>query len=218
VLKVVNTLLTVVSVLLVFCVVSAAPNPPQFINTTHRIMQGTIILPPMVCSATAIAPHALLTASHCEQPSSNILVDGKLMIINSIIRDGWDHSIYLLDGPEFKDYAKVLPNAFEVGDEVEYNGNPGELINVFRRGYIAGHRFIPTSRVSGYVITLIDVNGYFGDSGAGVFNTKGELVTVVNTMETEGSVTETYMKLVGAFDLKFTPEEYKQAADFKGRP
>ena len=85
------------------CATKHNPIVAQAHKTTHHIEMETI-LGGGSCSATSIGPHALLTASHCEAPSDVIAVDDVKQIIVRVIRDGRDHSIYLLDGPAFAAY------------------------------------------------------------------------------------------------------------------
>jgi S1-C subfamily serine protease len=91
------------------------------------------------------------------------------------------------------------------GDQVFVLGNPGRLRDIYRNGYVSGY-----CKLDGMDVTLYDLNGYFGDSGSGIFNDRGELVGVVSVLEhqTDGA----YMKLMGSFALSFTPDQWKAAA------
>ena len=53
---------------------------------------------------------------------------------------------------------------------------------------------------------LLDVNGYYGDSGAGVFNTSGELIGVVSLLYQDNQ--NGYIKFMGMFPLKFTDAQW----------
>src|SRR5947209_5477529 len=68
-------------------------------NTMYDIEGGTV----GSCSATAIAPHALLTASHCSTISAVIKIDTKDADLLGTMGDGLDHTIILLGDIEFKD-------------------------------------------------------------------------------------------------------------------
>src|SRR5258708_3268035 len=105
-------------------------------KTTHEIHQRTIVEGDS-CSATAIGVNALLTASHCELPTDTIAVDGNLAHVLGIIRDGNDHTIYLLDITfvQYASFAKGLP---EIGDDIFAFGNPSGFTDLFRRGTVAG--------------------------------------------------------------------------------
>jgi len=83
-------------------------------------------------------------------------------------------------------------------------GNPGELVDMYRSGYVSGHKQFPEGNV-----TLYDLNGYFGDSGAGIFNQDGKLVGVVSILYQQ--VGRGYMKAMGSFDLAFTEKQWQEA-------
>lgn len=198
---------------------SVAAATPSFISKTHRIEHETLVGGKGHCSATAIGPHALLTASHCEAPTDILMVDGDTqMRIVAIYRDDYDHSVFLLDGPAFKTYADVAPNAYETGDNVEVYGNPGNLSNVYRRGYVAGRKDIETGPfgLTGFTVILLDLNGFFGDSGAGVFNSDGQLVGVVSQVTVQNQEVYT-AKFMAMLEMKFTSEQYAKARTFLGR-
>jgi V8-like Glu-specific endopeptidase len=171
-------------------------------NTTHRLTikesQGA-----GVCSSTAVGPHKLLTATHCVATGLAFKVDGQLVTVAAITNDGADHSIMTLSDMTFEEYAVVNADSLKQGDHVYMWGNPDGLNDQYREGYVTGAIQTP----DGPIVTL-DLNGYFGDSGAGLFNEKGEVVGVIsivhNSNEEQGGPN---MKLMGAFPLRFTPAQ-----------
>lgn len=58
------------------------------------------------CSATAIGPHAILTASHCLAHAEAVDVNGKMVRIEKVLQDDRDHSIALMD-IQFTAWAKI---------------------------------------------------------------------------------------------------------------
>lgn len=178
---------------------------------THVIAQATISSA-YQCSATAIGPHALLTASHCELPTDSLFMDestDKVKIADRI-RDEYDHTIYLLKGVTFEHYSSVrLNDAFAQGEEVFVFGNPGTWENIFRRGYITGtcNRF-PISQI------LYSFEDDHGDSGAGVFAADGALITVISRREPDGDPETAGLSLAASFALHFTPADITRAAKF----
>ena len=82
-------------------------------------------------------------------------------------------------------------------------GNPWRLSDMYRHGYVSGH--VPAERVE---MTLYDLNGYFGDSGAGIFNSQGQLVAVVSVLYQQED--QAYMKLMGSFPLAFTEQQWQE--------
>lgn len=121
------------------------------------------------CSATYVGPKLLLSASHCfVMDSGPITINGKAGEIVSIRHDGHDLAVVVVT-VESPHWAKVGKKA-QQGDAVFYYGNPNSLRDLLRRGYVIG---VYEDR------TLVDMQVGRGDSGAGVFNRKGELVGVM---------------------------------------
>jgi hypothetical protein len=194
-------------------------------RTTHAIMEETIVEPTRSCSATAIAPHAILTASHCEMPTSVVAVDGGdgLMEIQGTIRDGFDHTIYEVSGT-FKNYAEFSSARVSVGDDIFLFGNPGELNDILRKGYVAKAPLENIGDFQRFMLGPIadqvtyDFNGYFGDSGAAIFNSNGEITGVVSQILSQsepsshgGAVSQNFML---GYTLHFTADQLKQAEQF----
>jgi hypothetical protein len=191
-------------------------------RTTHQIFEATIVEGKRACSATAIAPHSLLTASHCEMPTSAIEVDGSIMEVQGVIRDGYDHTIYEVSGT-FKNYAEFSSARITVGDDVFLFGNPGELNDVLRKGYVAKAPIDNITLLQRLLIgpaldqVTYDFNGFFGDSGAAIFNLNGEITGIVSqvlsqrNLEPEGEVSQNLML---GYTLHFTPAQLKQAESF----
>lgn len=149
--------------------------------TTHVLQEVDIVMGETKCSATAVGPHALLTASHCEHPFDLITVDTETMqIVVHPMRDNLDHTIYIVD-KSFSVWAKIAAEPPQQGDEFFYFGNPGVYKRYMRKGYIAG--FDLTSLNINQI--ALDVNGYYGDSGAALFNENGEIVSIFSQLQTQ---------------------------------
>ena len=126
-----------------------------------------------VCSATAIATKMILSASHCfTHSTTTIRVNDTFVTIKRLIRDDNDHVILVLDGIEFEHVA-TLNKPLTQGENIHYWGNPDGLDMQYRKGYVSG-------RMNDY--TTYDVTGYHGDSGAGIFNDRGELIGVISVI------------------------------------
>jgi hypothetical protein len=160
-----------------------------------------------VCSGTAVARHTIISAAHCFEdvenelgfvtpPPPSMKVAGYPAKILAVVFDGNDHALVKVD-LEFDNYlrlAKVPP----VGERIHYWGNPAKIDNVYREGYVTSYHL-------GEMV--MDVNGFFGDSGAGVLNWRGQLVGVISFIhpkEHQGLV----FSLMGASALEFTPLQY----------
>lgn len=154
------------------------------------------------CSGTVVGPHTVLTAEHCLWDMRKLAIDGKAVRVEGITLDHHDHALVKV-GATFKAWAS-LGRIEGQGASVFVLGNPGDLQDIYRHGYLSGH-----TKAKGMAVTLYDLNGYYGDSGSGIFNDRGELVGVVSIVfqQTDGA----YMKLMGSFALSFTADQWKAA-------
>jgi hypothetical protein len=178
--------------------------------TTHKI-EFRPVLGGGHCSATAVGPQALLTASHCEAPSNTILIDGTTHHVMAFFRDDFDHTLFMVD-ETFPAWAKVSNDAMQPGDDIFIFGNPSDFDDLYRKGTVGSYptRVFKTMPMAAEF--LLDINGFPGDSGAGIFNTKGELVGVVSfgkLKETTKDKWPTY-KLMGGYPLQF-PDKILEA-------
>ena len=58
---------------------------------------------------------------------------------------------------------------------------------------------------------LYGINGWFGDSGSGVFNERGQLVAVISYLRFMGAEDGSWQAM-GSFPLAFTAEQMAEAA------
>jgi hypothetical protein len=115
-------------------------------------------------------------------PTDVLAIDGITGVqIAEILRDGNDHSIFLLRGVEFKAVATIAAKPLVVGAPVVIFGNPHVgnspvmFVQQIRRGrYVVTHMF-----KGGRLVDVFDFISYPGDSGAAVFSA-GQIVGVVN--------------------------------------
>lgn len=179
------------------------------------------------CSGTAVAAHAILTATHCSTASSVIEIDGEDTDIYGTMGDGLDHTIIFV-GKTFTSYVNLAPNArLQVADAVFVFGNPGDFTDLYRSGYVAGFMKPepPDSALAALLagrqhpgndnvrITLYDLNGFFGDSGSALFNTDGEVVGVTSFID--GANSQGYgLKFMGSYELRMSPAQIKLAREF----
>lgn len=149
-----------------------------------------------LCSGTAIAPHTILSAAHCFKPNQkHITINEMEANIIEIFTDGRDHALVVVD-IKFDQFAMFGPES-EKGDDIYYWGNPS-LDMQYRKGYVTGFR--------GYGETLYDINGFHGDSGAGVFDKHRRLVAVVSFITRNQD-----FRLIGSYPFSFTEEQIKAA-------
>lgn len=204
--------------LLILALTTSAHNAVSRIQKYTHVIQESVITGSDLCSSEAIGKHAILTASHCELPTDKVSIDGNDETkIYGVIRDGNDHSIYLV-GDEFKDVAEFGKTP-EVGDDVEMSGNPHGMPNVYRKGYVVKIKEAQTANAlaemfgieSSPEIIYYDMNVFEGDSGAGVF-IDGRLVGVMS-FELPAPDGDTG-KLSGSFGLTFTQAQLDEAKNF----
>jgi S1-C subfamily serine protease len=119
----------------------------------------------------------LRTAKHCIDGAPLRTVNGQAVEVASMVVKGDDETDITLTKPMFKHWAKVGPTPKQ-GDRIRYWGNPLGIANVYREGVVVA--------VTDKVIA-VQLQVCHGDSGAGMFNDKGELVGVVVRMLPEQS-------------------------------
>lgn len=148
------------------------------------------------CSGTAVAAHSVLTAAHCLARDKLVKIDGEPVKVLSVRDDGDDHVLVVVD-LTFNHIARVASQPPRVGDVVFIWGNPMGFEDLLRYG-----------RVSGYKehVTLLELHGWFGDSGAGVFNEQGQLVGVVSSLAGSPEFHQ-----VGMFPMAFTDLQRRES-------
>lgn len=172
--------------------------------STYHIEQETTV-EQRICSATAIAPHALLTDTHCELGSDILNIEGidEPIQILSRIRDKNDHTIFIVNA-SFSDYIPITLNPnFYQGQEIFIFGNPGQFSDVFRKGTISG----TNTGLNTPNQILVDINVYSGDSGSGVFTDDGELVLTINEVGVLKSDEDMSFKIEASFPITFDQKD-----------
>lgn len=163
-------------------------------KTTHRLEFDDGI-----CSATAVGRHVLLSAAHCFKSAHTLKVDGVPVAVTQIVSDGADHVLVTVS----LSFAHVAERgrAPISGEHVRYWGNPAGLHDMYREGYVSG-----VVIVEGKAVVMLTVNGFGGDSGAGVFDASGRLVGVISIIyqSTRGR----YLKFMGMYPLQFTAQQW----------
>jgi hypothetical protein len=120
------------------------------------------------CSGTMIAPSVLLTASHCLEGTDLLTVNTTPVNVLKVEHDGADHARVTVDHA-FPHWAPMGSEPAQ-RDRVFMYGNPAGRRDLYREGVIAGS--------DGKTI-YVDIEVGHGDSGAGVFNERGEVVGVI---------------------------------------
>lgn len=197
----------------------SAPSPAV---TKARKTVHTITFEAGKCSATAVAPHMILTATHCTHPAEALTVDGKDYIIVLIFSDSNDHSLVLIANGDvgFTDIAGIAtPQAQpEPGDAVFMWGAENSSGIMFRAGYVAGPR--TDGKRHG---TLYQLDSFFGDSGAAIFNSDGQIIGLLYGIEDDveqhvGETVPTYIKYTVSYQMRFPPSVLSSLQQFGSTP
>lgn len=205
---------------------SLSPEVLKARKASHQIAQQTLLIGRRSCTATAIGPQALLTATHCELPTDvlSIRYQNRPATIVARIRDGNDHTIYLLKNVTFLDYVDVsLSDPLEQGEEVCVWGNPGTWSDQFRKGYVTGIKKVGTSLgafLSGEPpeppMILFDLPAWRGDSGSAILNSDGKVIAVLSTGEIQSIKDDPLdsISLTGAYKFAFSQDDLDAARKF----
>lgn len=154
------------------------------------------------CSGTIVGPHSVLGATHCFGFGETLSIWSQPVQILARMDDGNDHTIVRVD--RTFTYWAVLARMPGPGGEVHAIGNPGDLTEAYRHGYVSG-----VQDIDGKLCDLYDIRGWFGDSGAGVFDDRGNLIAVISFIYTldEG---RGQLTMMGSFPLTFSAEQWDE--------
>lgn len=149
-----------------------------------------------ICSGTAVGKYVILTAAHCFETSRLVRVNGEKVNALEIIRDGKDHALVRIDKP-FKRWA-IVGKPLAQGEHITMIGNPAGVPDMYREGYV----------MQGGKETLIQIAGFMGDSGAGLFDRYGRLRGVLSGIRSVVSSNGWPFGAVVAYRLEFTPKDW----------
>lgn len=166
------------------------------------------------CSATAIGPHVILTASHCVGDVRAIQLNGAPAVeVLSLTHDGRDH-VLIRVAFTFKHWAKLGP-APKQGQAIYIRGNPGFLKDQLRFGTMSGVGKLPAyvAAEQGEPLFLLefwffDIPSTGGDSGSAIFDSRGRVCAVVS-IGTD-PLTDPF-HLMGALPFKFSADQWTEA-------
>lgn len=186
--------------MLVGCV---APPPPA---PKHEVKDATVLVALVgvgTCSGTIVGPHAILSATHCFEGNPAVSIRGSVVHVRKRIDDAWDHTILIVD--QTYTYWAARGASPQQGQYIHIWGNPDDKLDWFRVGYVVGN----DKDESGKPLLVYDINGFFGDSGSGVFNDQGQLVAVTSICVFD-SAQGVPFKMMGSYELHFTAQDWAQ--------
>lgn len=164
----------------------------------------------LFCSGVWIAPNIILTCSHCVEAMAevqeqadpyhvdiNYIVESEVVGVGVnpirvhkgvVIKADFDHDMALIatkGETPLHDIATVAENRSAIGSEVNVVGHPRGLYWRYTRGEITAYRnALPgDDRDLNYVEIAAPID--HGSSGCGVYNEKGELVGILESMHSE---------------------------------
>ena len=150
-----------------------------------------------VCSATFIGPQTILSSRHCFDSDAGVVkIDGERAGYALLADDGKDH--VMLRVTVKRPRWAVQGRKPRQGDEVFKHGNPLGLKDVLLFGRVAG--WLEDGAM------LVDASGFKGDSGAALFDRRGEIVGVVSALGGQGP-----FYLMIAYPMQFTAQDWKAA-------
>jgi V8-like Glu-specific endopeptidase len=155
------------------CGCVSLPAPGDLRLTTLRIETQNAI-----CSATAIGPQTLRTATHCLGTLLQTVEGRPVRVVRVVDRQN-DHADVVVAGVRFLHWAHLGPVPKQ-GDRLRWWGNPLGEPDMYRQGYV--------SKVRDDAI-FVDATVCHGDSGSGLFNDAGQLVGVLSAMTDESGCT-----------------------------
>jgi len=172
-----------------------------------------------LCTATAIGPHALLTASHCNdgirsKASTAIKIDYSAhhYSILAVTSDDRDHDIYLIDGPAFRYTVPLVQGVPKPDDSVRFYGfGEGVYPSTERDGKIFADED-PSDVDHAVQFFLFKIPVYHGDSGSAIYNQQGQVIGVVSYL-----VVWYGSEKMGAYALNFSPDRIETAQKFDPR-
>lgn len=158
------------------------------------------------CSASAIGPHALLTAAHCDLGTNQVVIDdlGKTATIASKGYDGNDHMILILSDVTFTSIAPVDQREPRTQEHVLLWGNPGKSRDVFREGFLKDTDSFVGLDGTSRSIYIFQLGCYPGDSGAAILSDDGKILSVVSMGDQSAETV--------AFPLQFTTDQLTRAS------
>jgi hypothetical protein len=177
------------------------------------------------CTATAIGPHALLTASHCNADSKTDTVRLDILLkdyhIEKTLSDGRDHDIYLIDGDPLTNFIPYKVRPAKLGEHTFFYGCEGGTYPCVRRDGVRISFDDPSDVDADAGVVQFSSEAIPGDSGSAVFNDDGTIAAVTTYRWTEpGRFEYEIFDIHTGVDFLpgFTADQIKEATEFTPTP
>ena len=168
-------------------------------EATHALTRNGI----PTCTAVSVAPNVLLTATHCVAKLEGLLVDGKPTKLRLLSSDGNDHSL-IFTSRAFRTYARISADSPPRTRVYSFGFAAGNPYVLYREGYNVGK--VPNPQ--GVVYDMWDIEGYKGDSGGALWNSRGEVVATFAIIYFSN---DSHYRLIGTLPYNFTEEQIRGA-------
>jgi hypothetical protein len=168
-----------------------------------------------LCTGTAVGPHALLTAMHCDFGESRTIsldLSVKKYHIIGTASDGRDHIIYHLDGPAFTNVVTIKERKAVMGEQVISYGDGKEDYppHTYVGKVVEQANGGDTSEVDAadgtteFTLPVVP-----GDSGSAIYAKDGSIVALVTYADEDVNAD---IHQAAGFALAFTPEQLTRIA------
>ncbi len=182
----------------------------------YLFMQGSYGSGIGVCTGTAIGPHAILTAAHCDKENEVKQVQIDLATetheVMSTVADGRDHIIMLVDGTPFTNIETVVYGTAALGEPVVFYGVGGAVYPPVAKHGVVSDCQDPSDVDAAAGQWCMTASAIPGDSGSAVYNAQGQVVGIVTYLDLDTLPTGTI-----GYALCFTEKQLADAAVFDGK-
>lgn len=180
---------------------SACAKPPLEAAMASRVQLISSVDGRVLCGGVAVGDHTILTAEHCID-GEPFTVEGQ--VTRGIVLDGRDHALIQVEKPLKARPAKLAPLP-KLLDKVVEVGMPRGYGPLAREGTYSGTVKAP----DGSAWHVFSIRVAPGDSGSGIYDSKGRIITLVSIGFMGNQMSPDAMAAGQA--LGFTKEQWSKA-------